>query len=159
MVPLATGMAITMTPLTTLIMASVPLNRAGVGSAMNDTTRELGGALGVAILGSIVTSRYASGIASAIVGLPPQAQEAADSGLSGALAVGARIGGAEGEALTATARQAFVDGLGWAAILGALAVFTAAVVTRFLLPHDRNSLQRDLPPTTASAGSPSADHL
>src|SRR5699024_4635765 len=55
-VPLAFGMALTMTPVTTMIMASVPLNRAGVGSAMNDTTRELGGALGVAILGSAVRS-------------------------------------------------------------------------------------------------------
>ena len=68
MIPLATGMAITMTPLTTLIMSSVPLGQAGVGSAMNDTTRELGGALGVAVLGSIVTSQYASGIAGDLAG-------------------------------------------------------------------------------------------
>ena len=55
---LAAGMALTMTPLTTLIMSAVPLTKAGVGSAMNDTTRELGGALGVAVLGSLVTSTY-----------------------------------------------------------------------------------------------------
>ena len=75
MIPLATGMAISMTPLTSLIMSSVPLGRAGIGSAMNDTTRELGGALGVAVLGSIVTSRYAAGIADDIAGLPEQARD------------------------------------------------------------------------------------
>ncbi|MGA9279124.1 MFS transporter [Ilumatobacter sp.] len=135
MVPLATGMAITMTPLTTLIMTSVPLGRAGVGSAMNDTTRELGGALGVAVLGSIVTSQYGSGVADAVGGLPDQLRGLADSGLSGALAAGAQIGGSDGEALAASARQAFVDGLGIAALVGAAVVFTAAIVTRSLLPR------------------------
>ncbi len=138
--PLAFGMAITMTPLTTLIMSSVPLGRAGVGSAMNDTTRELGGALGVAVLGSVVTSRYGSGIASSLVGLPDQARAIADSGLSGALAVGAQIGGPQGEAINAAAKQAFVDGLGSAAIAGAVFVFVAALAARFLLPHDRSEL-------------------
>ena len=59
-VPMAGGMAITMTPLTTMIMAAVPRGNAGIGSAMNDTTRELGGALGVAVLGSLVNTRYTS---------------------------------------------------------------------------------------------------
>ncbi len=146
MVPLAFGMAITMTPLTTLIMSSVPLNRAGVGSAMNDTTRELGGALGVAVLGSVVTSQYSSGIASSIVGLPDQAASVAESGLTGALAVAGQVGGAQGESLALAAQQAFVDGLGLAALLGSLVVFAAAAAARFLLPHDPTTLARDLPP-------------
>ena len=54
-----------MTPMTTQLMAAVPRDRAGIGSAMNDTTRELGGALGVAVLGSLVTSQYTSGVADA----------------------------------------------------------------------------------------------
>ena len=135
MIPLATGMAISMTPQTSLIMSSVPLARAGVGSAMNDTTRELGGALGVAVLGSIVTSRYISGMASSVAGLPEQAREVADSGLSGALAVGQQIGGDQGAALVESARQAFVDGLGSAAIVGAVVVFGAAIAARLLLPR------------------------
>ena len=65
----AAGMALTMTPLTTLIMSAVPVTKAGVGSAMNDTTRELGGALGVAVLGSLVTSTYASSLGDAVSGL------------------------------------------------------------------------------------------
>ncbi len=135
MVPLATGMAISMTPQTSLIMSSVPVERAGVGSAMNDTTRELGGALGVAVLGSIVTSRYISGMASSIAGLPEQARGVADSGLSGALLVGQQIGGEQGAALVQSARQAFVDGLGAAAIVGAIVVFSAAIAARVLLPR------------------------
>jgi EmrB/QacA subfamily drug resistance transporter len=135
MVPLATGMAISMTPLTSLIMSSVPLGRAGVGSAMNDTTRELGGALGVAVLGSIVTSQYASGISSDIAGLPEQVRSAAESGLTGALQVGAQIGGDQGAALIAAARQAFVDGLGTAALVGSVVVLSAAIAARLLLPR------------------------
>jgi EmrB/QacA subfamily drug resistance transporter len=135
MIPLATGMAITMTPLTTLIMSSVPLSRAGVGSAMNDTTRELGGALGVAVLGSIVTSQYTSGLGDSLAGIPEQARSIAESGLSGALLVAGRAGGPQGEQLADAARQSFVDGLGWAAALAATVVFVAAIVTRFLLPR------------------------
>ncbi len=122
MIPLATGMAISMTPLTSLIMSSVPLGRAGIGSAMNDTTRELGGALGVAILGSIVTSKYAAGIAADIAGLPEEARKAADTGLTGAIQVGAQIGGDQGATLIDAARQAFVDGMGAAALVGSLVV-------------------------------------
>lgn len=61
---------------------------------------------------------------------------AADSGLSGALGVGAQIGGPEGEAQAAAARLAFVDGLGTAAFVGAGFVFAAAIATRLLLPPD-----------------------
>lgn len=134
-VPLAGGMAITMTPLTTLIMSSVPLGRAGVGSAMNDTTRELGGALGVALLGSLLTSQYTSGIASSIAGLPDRAASIVESGLAGAIVVGDQIGGAPGEALVATANRAFVDGLSLASVAGAVAVAGAALVAARLLPR------------------------
>ena len=153
--PLAFGMAITMTPLTTLIMSSVPLGRAGVGSAMNDTTRELGGALGVAVLGSVVTSGYTSGLAASLVGLPDEARGLAGSGLSGALAVAGRVGGDQGGALADAARQAFVDGLGMAALVGSAVVFGAALAARFLLPHDREQLaaarRRGAPAAAASA--------
>lgn len=144
--PLAAGMATTMTPLTTLIMSSVPLSKAGVGSAMNDTTRELGGALGVAILGSVVTSRYTASLGPSLVNLPGQAQNAADSGLSGALKVAGQIGGAQGGALADAARAAFVDGMVAAAVVGAVVVAVAAVASWFLLPSGNDV------PTGATAG-------
>ena len=134
-IPLAMGMVSTMTPLTTLIMSSVSVGRAGVGSAMNDTTRELGGALGVAVLGSLVTSAYTSSLAPAIGGLPAEAASVADSGLSGALAVADRMGGPAGEALAEAAKSAFVDGIGLAALVAALVIVAAAVAARRLLPR------------------------
>jgi EmrB/QacA subfamily drug resistance transporter len=131
---LASGMALTMTPLTTLIMSAVPLRQAGVGSAMNDTTRELGGALGVAVLGSLVTSTYTGAIADSVSGLPAPAQAAAESGLTGALAVAGQLG-AEGVALADAARQAFVDGMSFAALVGAAVVAVASLLTWRTLPR------------------------
>ncbi len=131
--PLALGMALTMTPLTTLIMASVPLGKAGVGSAMNDTTREFGGALGVAVLGSVVTSVYTSQLAPAVAQLPAAAREMASSGLAGALGVAGELGEA-GPPVVAAAMEAFVDGMAAAALGGAVVVTAAAVLAWFLLP-------------------------
>ena len=133
-IPLAAGMATTMTPLTTLIMSSVPLGKAGVGSAMNDTTRELGGALGVAVLWSLVTSTYTANLGPALSGLTGQARAAADSGLAGALGVAKGLG-ADGNGLALAAKSAFVDGLGVAATVASLVVLTAAVSAWFLLPR------------------------
>ncbi|MGA9278153.1 MFS transporter, partial [Ilumatobacter sp.] len=137
-VPLAVGMAITITPLTTLIMSSVPLGRAGVGSAMNDTTRELGGALGVAVLGSILTSQYTSGISAAVSTLPEEARGIANSGLSGALMVSGHTGGGGGDSLAAAATQAFLDGFSVAAIVASAVLLAAAIAARFLLPRGTN---------------------
>jgi EmrB/QacA subfamily drug resistance transporter len=135
------GMALAMTPMTTLIMSAVPLAKAGVGSAMNDTTRELGGALGVAVLGSLLTSTYASSIGDAAAGLTPGDRGIAESGLVGAFDVAERLG-ADGVALVDAGKQAFVDGMGVAAIAGAVAVAIAAIATARLLP-------RRAPATTA----------
>ncbi len=66
MLVLIGGIALTISPMTASIMSVVPSRRAGAGSAMNDATRELGAALGVAVLGSVAASRYSAGIASAI---------------------------------------------------------------------------------------------
>lgn len=149
-IPLAAGMAFTMTPLTTLIMASVPLGRAGVGSAMNDTTRELGGALGVAILGSVLTTTYTGKLDAFTSGMPDKAREAVESGLGGALGVAGELGEG-GNALAAAAREAFVNGMGNAALVGAAAVAIASIVARRLLPRGT-----DVPPGAhpGFAGSP-----
>ncbi len=134
-IPMAAGMATTMTPLTTLIMTSVPLGKAGVGSAMNDTTRELGGALGVAVLGTLVTTKFTSVMSPYTSRLPEAARGAAESGLPGSLQVAKAIGGEPGRILAEAAKGAFVDGLGLATTIGAVVVFTAAVAAWFLLPR------------------------
>ncbi len=68
-------MAIAMTPATEAIMGALPKEKAGVGSAMNDVLRELGGTLGVAVLGSILASKYAGGMEGSTDGLPPEAAD------------------------------------------------------------------------------------
>ena len=138
LVVLALGMGLTMPPSTTLIMTSLPLGKAGVGSAVNDTTRELGGALGVAILGSLLASSYTSGLSSAIQGAPAPAAEAARSSLGGALAVADGLGGRAGDALAVAARGAFVDGLGIAVLVAAAMTLFGAAFVAWYLPGGRS---------------------
>jgi hypothetical protein len=154
---LATGMALSMTPLTTLIMSAVPRSKAGVGSAMNDTTRELGGALGVAVLGSLVTSTYAASLGDVLSGLSGAQRAAAESGLVGAFKVAQELG-PDGAAIVGAAKQAFVDGLGVAALAGAVVVAIASVVALRTLPRSAGvspaapSIDDEL--AAGSAGSP-----
>jgi len=101
---------------------------------MNDTTRELGGALGVAVLGSILTSQYGSSLAPAVAALPAAARAAAQTSLAGALQAAARLGPDGGPALADHARHAFVDGMGVAFLVGALVIAVAAVLARKLMP-------------------------
>jgi EmrB/QacA subfamily drug resistance transporter len=146
-VVLAAGFALTMSPMTTQLMSAVPRSKAGVGSAMNDTTRELGGALGVAVLGSLVTSRYASSLASALEGAAAPVREIAGSGLSGAVALadhpeqfpGLRLAPGAADGIKAAAQQAFVDGLGVACLVAAVVVALAAVAVFRYLPSDRSN--------------------
>lgn len=127
------GMALTMSPMTAAIMSAVPARRAGAGSAMNDATRELGAALGVAVLGSVAASHYSSKVADLSKGLPASARSVAESSLSGALAVAERMPGQAGRALARGAEVAFVDGLHFAVLVGALlSLASAALVYRFL---------------------------
>ncbi len=126
-------------------MSAVPLRRGRRGSAMNDTTRELGGALGVAVLGSLVRRPTRTRSAVPSPGLSGADRAAAESGLTGALGVGQRLG-AGGADLIQAAKQAFVDGLSLAAIGGAVAVAVAAVAAWRLLPA------RPSCPAPASAG-------
>ena len=88
---MAAGMAMTIPTMTGSIMSAVPMGKAGVGSAMNDTTRELGGALGVAVLGSLVASRYDSRLSPALDLLPASLRGEAGESLAGALHAAADV--------------------------------------------------------------------
>ena len=100
---------------------------------MNDATRELGAALGIAVLGSIAASHYSSSIGSAIKALDPAARSAANGSLAGALDQASRLPEAAGRALAAAARESFVDGIHLAALVGgAAALVAAALVLRYL---------------------------
>ena len=133
LVVVAAGMGTTAAPSTTAIMSAMPLGKAGVGSAVNDTTRELGGALGVAVLGSILASQYASNLAPIAADLPGAAGDVAMSSLGGALSVAQEIGGSVGGALADAAKVAYLDGMGLAILTAVgVALAAAALVYRFM---------------------------
>lgn len=122
---LGIGMGITVAPATGSIMAAVPMNKAGVGSAVNDTTREVGGALGIAVLGSIANSAYRSDIGGdALAKLPPDAAAAARDSIGAAGEVAKAVPGDGAATLLAEAKDAFVTAfhtsLGAAAIIAAV---------------------------------------
>ena len=136
------GMGLAMAPATDAIMGAVDKARAGVGSATNDTTRELGSALGVAIFGSIVSSGYRDALAPGLANLPggiaslPAGVGAAvrDSIGSATVAAGALPGDA-GAAVISAARQAFVSGMSTATLVGAAVVAVGTVIVVAWMPN------------------------
>jgi len=93
MIVMGLGLGLTTAPATEAIMGVVPKDKAGIGSAVNDATRELGGTLGVAIIGSISASIYTRSLGAAnLAGLPAEAGEAARKSVGGALLAAAALG-------------------------------------------------------------------
>ena len=136
LVPLMTGVSMSMSPMTASIMSAVPESRAGAGSAMNDATREFGAALGIAVLGSIAASQYSSHLHDALARLPRSARDAAGSSLAGALHAADKLSVGAADVFVTAARTAFVDGIHVAAIFGVvLAVIASFLTLRFLPRH------------------------
>jgi EmrB/QacA subfamily drug resistance transporter len=133
-VPFISGIALTMSPMTSAIMSAVPARRAGAGSAMNDATRELGAALGIAVLGSIAASRYTASLHDVIARVPAGDRATANSSLSGALEVAQRIGGTLGRALEHASQVAFIDGIRLASLVGVVLALLATVFVFRNLP-------------------------
>ena len=132
----AAGMALTMAPATESIMGSLPRAKAGVGSAMNDTTRQMGGALGVAILGSVFATFYRPGIADRLVGVQltsDQLSRARDS-IGGALQVAGELPPTSATRVVSVAKSEFVNGMHHAVLVGLLVVIVAAIVVFAFLP-------------------------
>lgn len=128
------GMGQTMPPSTGSIMSALPMNKAGVGSAVNDTTREVGAATGIAVLGSLLASQYRSSLDGATTGLDESVVAVARDGIGRALELSGEIGGSEGRALAVAARDAFLSGMRVTFVAAALAVGLAAVLARRLIP-------------------------
>ena len=128
------GMGATMAPATESIMSSLPLAHAGVGSAMNDTVRMVGGTLGVAVLGSLLSGRYGADMESAVEGLPAPAQAAAEDSIGGASAVAEQVGGEAGATLSRVAETAFSSAMGTTLTIAAAVAMTGAFVALFVLP-------------------------
>lgn len=131
LVVMACGPALAVAALTPGLMSSVPTAKAGVGSAVNDTTREVGGAIGIAIIGTIVNSVYADRLSPAVAQLPEPLRELAKDSVARADLVAEETGV---EALRVAARAAFVDAIGIGLKVGAAIVLAVAVVLAFTLP-------------------------
>jgi EmrB/QacA subfamily drug resistance transporter len=139
MLLLGAGMGLAIAPATDSIMGSLPPDKAGVGSAVNDTTREVGGAIGVAVVGSLLSSLYGSRLADiAPASLPHAARAAAGESVGAALEVG-RHAGTAGGALADAARDAFVYGMQRASWLMALIALSGAFVAWRFLPARASS--------------------
>ncbi len=139
MMLMAAGMSLTMAPATESIMSSLPLGKAGVGSAVNDTTRQVGGAMGVAIIGSVLSSIYASKMGDFLAGGPVKGPAATSITES----LGAALGVAKGLARTApglaaslahAANSAFVDGMQVGIRVAAVATLAGAIIAFVWLP-------------------------
>ncbi len=145
------GMGFTSAPATEAIMGVVPNAKAGVGSAVNDATRLLGGTLGVAIIGSVYASVYASRLTSALPArLPTSVASAAHESVGGALEVAARLGAAGhtqlAGALHAAASGAFVDGLSAGCLVAGGVSLAGAIMAALLLPAQPATATSEHPP-------------
>jgi EmrB/QacA subfamily drug resistance transporter len=127
------GMGLTTAPATESIMGSLPPGKAGVGSAVNDTTRQAGGALGVAVLGSIFAVRYHSVIGDAGFA-PPATRAAVRDSIGKALDSAAQVGGPTGQAIIDASREAFIVAMRLVYGTAAVIVLCAAFVTWRFLP-------------------------
>jgi EmrB/QacA subfamily drug resistance transporter len=150
------GMGLAMGPLTVIMVRTLPIAKQGVASAMNSTARELGGALGVAILGSLAAPVYTDGVRPATTLLPPQAAAAVGDSLAGAGAVAAQLPGIQASAILDLARASFVDAMAVAVLVGAGVALVGASVALALLPGRTAAVVGERPATTAPiAGEPS----
>ena len=124
LIPLGAGMGAAMTPATAAITEGLPAAQQGVGSALNDLSREVGGALGIAVIGSIVTAVYRANLhlAGVPAGLASKAR--------GSFALAIHAGGP----VKATAATAFTDGIHTGLLYAAGAALIAAVTVAVLLP-------------------------
>ncbi len=152
------GAGITMPTVTDSIMAAVPVSKAGVGSAMNDLSRELGIALGVAILGSLVASLYRSDVRDAVSGLiPAEAAEKIGDSIGSVGAVTSSLPPDTALAVSEAANQTFVDALNIGFLAAAAFVGLAIVVAAVMIPRRARTVQAEgdysTDPDSGSTGS------
>ena len=150
MVTIAIGLGLTTGPATESIMGALPEEKAGVGSAVNDTTRELGGTLGVAVVGSVFASVYGAALVDALqpLGLPGELLDAAGESTAAALSIAQSLPGDIGAGVVSAAQEAFIDGLSTGSLVAAGVAAAGAVVALSFLPA-RQSLIRQVPVSTA----------
>jgi EmrB/QacA subfamily drug resistance transporter len=147
---LGIGVALALAPCTESVMGSLPLEEAGVGSATSDTAMQVGGALGVGVLGTALSLRYQHLMAPVVAhaGVPASVKGLIESSLGAALAVAHQAPRGSGATLALLARQAFVSGMDLALLIATAVVGAAGILVLLLLPNQGTT------PTPAPAGAP-----
>ena len=141
------GMGAVMAPATESIMSVVPREKAGAGAAVNNSVRQVGGALGVAILGSLLAAAYSGFLGTAADGLPAETRDEASQSIVATLEA-VRVAEASGDeeaadaaaAVVAPARDAFVSAMHVTALGTAAATGVALVVVLVWLPGRRHTV-------------------
>lgn len=128
-----TGMAHVMPPVTVAVMQALPREKAGSGSAINNTFRQVGGALGIAVLGSVLSTVYRGDIEGHLGTLPAPARDAAGESIEATLAVAEKLGPA-GRPLVAAANDAFLGAMHVTAVGSASVALLGALVVGLFLP-------------------------
>ncbi|MEU8933317.1 MFS transporter [Streptomyces sp. NPDC048409] len=130
---MGTGMAHIMTPTSVVIMQALPREKAGSASALSNTFRQVGGALGIAVLGSVLSTSYRNGIEDKLGALPPGLRDTAGESIEATLGVADKLG-AQGRALVSPANDAFLHAMHMTALCGVGVALLGAVVTALFLP-------------------------
>jgi MFS transporter, DHA2 family, multidrug resistance protein len=119
------------------VVGAVPAARSGVASAMNTVARMVSGALGVAVVGSLVNSLYADDVAGSLGALPPPARDAAGESIGATAAVAGQLPPEAGSSLLASAAEAFTGAMGVGMIVAGAMSIAAAVLVARVLPSAR----------------------
>jgi hypothetical protein len=158
------GIGLCVAPTTSAIMGAVPDEKQGVASAVNDTTREVGAAIGIAVAGSVVAAQYSNVLSPALAGFPEQVRGPALESLAKALAVAAQMG-PQGRQVAQLAENAFLQSMHLSLLILAVIIAVAAVFVGFWAPGRNGQqlrfVQRLRSRSSASGdelGSPTADH-
>lgn len=141
-----TGMAHIMPPVTVAVMQALPREKAGSGSAVNNTFRQVGGALGIAVLGSVLSTVYRGDIEAHLGAVPAGARDVAGESIEATLGVAEKLGPVAGKPLVAAAHDAFISAMHVTALGSAAVALIGALVVGLFLPGR----------TPASTGAPEA---
>src|SRR3984893_18982736 len=152
MVLLGGGLGLTTAPATESIMGSLPADKAGIGSAVNDTTRELGGTLGVAIVGSVFASVYSGRIdsASALAALPADVRSTMQRSIAAAYKVIWQLPAAQAAGVRDAVNHAFLGGMQIGSLVCAALALAAAVAVAVLLPAPARRSPTEIPQPAGS---------
>jgi EmrB/QacA subfamily drug resistance transporter len=131
---IAFGVGNVMAPSTDAVMGAVPEEKAGVGSAMNGVARMVAGALGAAIIGSLMYTMYGNMMTDAVAALPPEAAEAASDSVGAAMYLSESLPAPYSQALASEAAVAFTDSFGFAILIGAAVALAAAILVAIYMP-------------------------